>query len=186
MTNAATRGLLELSPEASTVSPVLSVKPRGVAPFHNGRLVLLREGHMDVKSRYITIFSIALNIFFAVNYFALKPDLSELNRTDTNPIVTVEPASKNSGSDSDDLNEVYLSLIKQGLSQDQTKSVLFTKLKQQYVDTIEKPNDQFWLYQPLAQIEYMEALSVGYQQVRLCKSLSSLRHDYHYKSAEWS
>ena len=141
---------------------------------------------MDVKSRYITIFSIALNIFFAVNYFALKPDLSELNRTDTNPIVTVEPASKNSGSDSDDLNEVYLSLIKQGLSQDQTKSVLFTKLKQQYVDTIEKPNDKFWLYQPLAQIEYMEALSVGYQQVRLCKSLSSLRHDYHYRSAEWS
>lgn len=130
---------------------------------------------MDVKSRYVAIFSIALNIFFAARYFSTEPDTSALNPADTESIAAFEPDARNNSlvvSDSEDLNEVYLSLIKQGLSQEQTKSLLFTKLKQQYIDTIEKPNDKFWIHQPLAQIEYMEALSMGYQQVR--KDLQSI------------
>ncbi|MDB9804901.1 hypothetical protein OAC12_02030 [Porticoccaceae bacterium] len=124
---------------------------------------------MDVTSRSIAIFSIALNIFFVANYFSTEPGMFELNRADAKTVGTFESDAKDNNFvvlDSDDLNAIYLSLIKQGLSEDQTKYFLFAKLKQRYIDTIAKPNDKFWIHQPLAQIEYMEALSKGYQQVR--------------------
>ncbi|MDG1495466.1 MAG: hypothetical protein P8Q91_06305 [Porticoccaceae bacterium] len=123
---------------------------------------------MDVKYRYIAIFSIALNIFFATNYFVSPSNQSESIGSD--PLsVGDEPNGQTARialSETDDLIEFYSSLLAQGFTQDQTKPLLFTKLKQLYIDSIKKPDDKFWLHQPLAQVEYMEALFQGYQQIR--------------------
>jgi hypothetical protein len=76
---------------------------------------------MDVTSRSIAIFSIALNIFFVANYFSTEPGMFELNRADAKTVGTFESDAKDNNFvvlDSDDLNAVYLSLIKQGLSED--------------------------------------------------------------------
>jgi hypothetical protein len=123
---------------------------------------------MDVKYRYIAIFSIALNIFFATNYFGSAPNKPESIGSSSKAIETKADAetTRIALSEGDNLNDFHLSLLTQGFTQDQTKPLLFTKLKQLHIDSIKKPDDKFWLHQPLAQVEYMEALFQGYQQVR--------------------
>lgn len=123
---------------------------------------------MDVKYRYIAIFSIALNIFFAADHFVVGSNQPEAIGSDPLPLVDKPDADTALVvlSDNDDINDFYSSLLDQGFTQDQTKPLLFTKLKQLHIDSIKKPNDKFWLHQPLAQVEYMEALFEGYQRVR--------------------
>ena len=70
---------------------------------------------MDVKFGYIAIFSIALNIFFAINYFDVESNQTESNRSES-----IESASRPMASDAEngrivlsdtvDLNDFYLSL----------------------------------------------------------------------------
>lgn len=123
---------------------------------------------MDVKYRYIAIFSIALNIFFATNYFGSAPNTPESIGSGSKAIVTKPDAqaARIVLSEANNLNDFHSSLLAQGFTQDQTKPLLFTTLKQLHIDSIKKPEDKFWLHQPLAQVEYMEALFEGYQQVR--------------------
>ena len=123
---------------------------------------------MDVKYRYIAIFSIALNIFFATNYFGSAPNTPESIGSGSKAIVTKPDAqaARIVLSEANNLNDFHSSLLAQGFTQDQTKPLLFTTLKQLHIDSIKKPDDKFWLHQPLAQVEYMEALFQGYQQVR--------------------
>jgi hypothetical protein len=123
---------------------------------------------MDVKYRYIAILSIALNIFFATNYFGSASNTPESIGSISKAIETKADAetTRIALSEGDNLNDFHLSLLTQGFAQDQTKPLLFTKLKQLHIDSIKKPDDKFWLHQPLAQVEYMEALFQGYQQVR--------------------
>ena len=123
---------------------------------------------MDVKYRYIAIFSIAINIFFVINHFISSANQSET--TGTNPLSVVAELDAETAHkvlpETDDLNHFHSSLLAQGFTQDQTKPLLFTTLKQLHIDSIKKPDDKFWIHQPLAQVEYMEALFQGYQQVR--------------------
>ncbi len=129
---------------------------------------------MDVKSNSLAILSLILNAVFITYYLELVPaqvpteqhkQLS-LERSNQHDLQENTKDSRGDLFGTDVLHGYYQKLISQGLSAEQTKPLIFAKLKHQYIATITKPNDQFWKHQPLAQLDYMESLSTGYKRVR--------------------
>jgi len=129
---------------------------------------------MDVKPNYVATLSLILNVVFIAYYLELvpskaPPELDQKSYLDS-PNQSVDQQNAEDFrvdlSDTDALHDYYKKLLNQGFSTEQTKPLIFAKLKYQHIATIAKPNDQFWKHQPLAQLDYMESLSLGYQKVR--------------------
>lgn len=129
---------------------------------------------MDVKPNYVATLSLILNIVFITYYLELVPskappkldEKSSLERPSQIVDQQNDEDFRVDLSDTDVLHDYYKKLLNQGFSAEQTKPLIFAKLKYQHIATIAKPNDQFWKHQPLAQLEYMESLSLGYQKIR--------------------
>ena len=129
---------------------------------------------MDVKPNYIATLSLILNVFFVIYFFELVPTQPAPEIDQQVPLESLGNNIDQQGengfqvdlTDTDILHDYYLKLLDQGFSVEQTKPLIFAKLKHQYIATITKPDDQFWKHQPLAQLDYMESLSEGYQRVR--------------------
>jgi hypothetical protein len=134
---------------------------------------LINGTDMDVAIKYLATVSLLINIIFGILFFGLSPDQTvssgehhpqALNQSNVqlqdNPKFQVDLSTDKS------LQDYYQKLLSQGFTADQTKPLVFTRLKARYIDSIQKPDDQFWRYQPLAQINYMEAMAKGYESIR--------------------
>lgn len=127
---------------------------------------------MDVNIRFLAALSLILNIFFAVNFFGFLPGQTEPNQTYQVPEESEIIGSQGTQSDfkvdlSDSaLLDYHSKLLIQGFTSDQTKPLVLSKLKRDYIDIIPRPNDEYWLFQPLVQINYMQSLAEGFNHIR--------------------
>jgi len=127
---------------------------------------------MDVNIRFLAALSLILNIFFAVNFFGFLSDQTEPNQTYQVPEQSDILSSQVTPSDfkvdlSDSaLLDYHTKLLIQGFTSDQTKPLVLSKLKRDYIDIIPRPSDEYWLFQPLVQINYMQSLAEGFTHIR--------------------
>lgn len=127
----------------------------------------------DVAIKYLAIVSLLLNIIFGIVFFGLSRDQADslgenFSQTHSQSNAQLQNNQKFQVDLSADksLRDYYQKLLSQGFTTDQTKPLIFTRLKARYIDTIQRPDDQFWRHQPLAQINYMEAVAAGYESIR--------------------
>ena len=130
---------------------------------------------MDVKTNYLAIFSYILNIAFAIYIFGLASPQAN-PEIDQRQIIThpdqILPEHKGveseaySTSTKDVIQNFYSELIAKGFTQEKTIPLVFAKLKNQHISSIQKPDDRFWVHQPYAQLDYLEQLGRGYSKIR--------------------
>lgn len=123
--------------------------------------------------KYLTTVSLLLNVTFGIAFFDLSSDQAvapdkHSSETFNQSNAQLQDSQKFQVDLSADklLQDYYQKLLSQGFTTDQTKPLIFSRLKARYIDSIQKPDDQFWRYQPLAQINYMQAMAEGYESIR--------------------
>ena len=129
--------------------------------------------------KHLTAVSLLLNIIFGIVFFGFSLDQAMFSDEYAPKMLNQSNAQLQDSqnfqvdlAEDKSLQDYYHKLLIQGFTPDQTKPLIFSKLKSRYIDSIQKPDDQFWRYQPLAQINYMQTLANGYESIR--EQLSAL------------
>ena len=126
-----------------------------------------------MATKYLTTVSLLLNIIFGIVFFGFSLDqtmFSDEHAAET-PNQSNAQLQDNQSFQVDltadqSLQDYHQKLLAQGFTTDQTKPLIFSRLKAQYIDSIQRPDDQFWRHQPLSQINYMESIAAGYESIR--------------------